>query len=101
MNRQRVAYLISILNEYIRIENVRAFHVKNTFGGRSIVSVISRYIIIYVYVHRIFFFPFFLSQLHLQLVGPQFPNQGLNPGHGSESVESLPLGHQGLYGIFS
>ena len=28
-------------------------------------------------------------------VGSQFPNQGLNLGHGSKSPESQPLGHQG------
>ena len=37
----------------------------------------------------------FLWAMQLSLWGSQFPNQGLNPGHGSESPESLPLGHQG------
>ena len=30
---------------------------------------------------------FFLASLQ-QLAGSQFPDQGLNPGHGSESLES-------------
>ena len=29
------------------------------------------------------------------LAGSQFPDQGLNPSHRSESPESYPLGHQG------
>lgn len=33
-----------------------------------------------------------VQQLHL---GSQFPTQGLNLGHGGESVESSPLDHQG------
>ena len=32
--------------------------------------------------------------------GSQLPNQGLNPGHGSESLESQPLGHQGTSLLF-
>ena len=28
-------------------------------------------------------------------VGSQFPNQGLNPSHNSESTKSSPLDHQG------
>ena len=35
---------------------------------------------------------FFLAA---QLAPSQFPEQGLHPGHGSESLESSPLGHQG------
>ena len=31
---------------------------------------------------------FFLAVLSKQLVESQFPHQGLNPGHGSESAES-------------
>ena len=31
----------------------------------------------------------------LQLAGPQFPNQGLNPGNSSKSPESSLLGHGG------
>ena len=27
--------------------------------------------------------------------GSQFPNQGSNPGHGSENLEYQSLGHQG------
>ena len=34
-----------------------------------------------------FFFFFFFGGA-AQLVGPQFPNQGLNLGHGSECTES-------------
>ena len=34
------------------------------------------------------FFSFFSFLLATWLVGSQFPNQGLNPGHGSESLES-------------
>ena len=40
----------------------------------------------------LFFFSFGCAAL---LAGSQFPNQGLNPGQGSESPESKPLGHQG------
>ena len=48
-----------------------------------------------------FFFPFtrlsfrIISVNLLQLAESQFPDQGLNPGHGSENLESQPLGHQG------
>ena len=34
----------------------------------------------------------FLSAV--RLTGSQFLDQGLNPGHGSESAEPPPLGHQ-------
>ena len=34
------------------------------------------------------------------LVESQFPNQGLNPDYGSESLESSPLGHQGVPCLF-
>ena len=38
---------------------------------------------------RIIFLPFFLFFGHITwLVGAQFPDQGLNPGHSSESPES-------------
>ena len=44
----------------------------------------------------ILFFPF-----NMWLVGSQFPTQGLNLGHGSESPESSPLNHQGTpYNFF-
>ena len=52
-------------------------------------------------LQMVFFFPFthlsfrIISVNFLQLAGSQFPNQGLNPGHGSENLESQPLGHQG------
>ena len=32
-------------------------------------------------------------------VGCYFPDQGLNPGPGSESIESEPLDHQGILSI--
>ena len=35
-----------------------------------------------------FFFFFFNFVCAAQLAGLQFPDQGLNPGHGSESAES-------------
>ena len=38
---------------------------------------------------------FFFFWLTMQLVGSQFPHQGLNPRHGSESTESEPWGHPG------
>ena len=49
----------------------------------------------------VFFFPFsplsfcIISVTLLQLAGSQFPDQGLNPGHSSESLESQPLGPKG------
>ena len=42
----------------------------------------------------LFLFFFFFGCAAL-LAGSQFPNQGLNPGQGSERPESKPLGHQG------
>ena len=39
------------------------------------------------------FFLFFFGHAK-QHAGSQFPNQSLNLGHGSESPESYPLGHQ-------
>ena len=39
-------------------------------------------------------FFFFFSGHTAWLVGSQFPNQGLNPGHNTESPESSPLGYQ-------
>ena len=39
---------------------------------------------------------FFLSMQH-SLTGSQFPNQGLNTGHDSESLKSLTRGHQGTH----
>ena len=41
------------------------------------------------------FFFFFSFGCATWLVGFQFLDQGLNPGHGSESPESYSLGHQG------
>ena len=40
------------------------------------------------------FFFFFFSGHTAWLVGSQFPNRGLNPGHNTESPESSPLGYQ-------
>ena len=38
---------------------------------------------------------------NMWLVGSQFPTQGLNLGHGSESPESSPVNHQGTpYNFF-
>ena len=43
-----------------------------------------------------FFLSFFLCfGRTAQLVGSQFPDQGLNPGHGSENTKSSPLDRQG------
>ena len=39
---------------------------------------------------------FFLSGHAAQPVGSQLSDQGLNTGHGIQSPESQPLGHQGL-----
>ena len=39
---------------------------------------------------------FFLS-MQPSLTGSQFPNQGLNSGHDSESLKSLTIGHQGTH----
>lgn len=67
-------HLIRILNEYIRVEKGISSK-KECLEVGSIVSVLSLYIIIYVYVHR-FSSSFFSLSLHLQLVGPQFPTRG-------------------------
>ena len=42
-----------------------------------------------------YFFVCFLVAPH-NLHGSQFPDQGLNPGHGNESAESWPLNHKEL-----
>ena len=50
------------------------------------------------YVHFLSFFVVFAVVVvgcAAWLAGSQFPKQGLNPGHGSESPESEPLGHRG------
>ena len=39
---------------------------------------------------------FFFFGCIMQLAGPQFPDQGLNLGPGSDSAESQPLDHQGI-----
>ena len=44
-------------------------------------------------IHFIFWCFFFSFGRYARLVGSQFPNQGLNPGHCS--AESWPLDHQG------
>ena len=43
----------------------------------------------------LYFFFFFFFVHVMCLVGSQFPDQGLNPSHRSESPESYPLGYQG------
>ena len=58
-----------------------------------------KYLEMSICLHFIIFFSFHSSSsfffFFFWLIESQFPNQGLNPGHGGESPESEPPGHQG------
>ena len=46
-----------------------------------------------LHFQELFFFPFFFFGLATWLVGSQFPNQGLNPGHEAAAVEARNPNH--------
>ena len=48
-----------------------------------------------VFLFIYFYFIYLFFGRALRLAGSQFSDQGLNLGQGSDSPESLPLGHQG------
>ena len=96
----RLHHLISILNEYIRIENVRAFHVKRV--SLEVDQLFQLYLSTLLYTCMCTGFSSLLFSLSAApaACGTPVPQPGVEPGSWQWKCGVLPLDHQGLYGIF-